>query len=50
MRSAGKFLPHIFITRFRRPVDLASRRTKTTARLGTHVRCAIITGNLNLSI
>jgi hypothetical protein len=50
MRSAGKFLPHIFITRFRRPVDLASRRTKTMARLGTHVRCTIITGNLNLSI
>jgi hypothetical protein len=49
MRSAGKFLPHIFIARFRRPVDLASRRTKTTARLGTHVRCTIIAGNLNLS-
>jgi hypothetical protein len=48
--SAGKFLPHIFITRFRRPVDLASRRTKTTVRLGIHVRCAIITSNLSLSI
>jgi hypothetical protein len=50
MRSAARFLPHILITRFRRPVDLASRRTKTTAQLGMHVRCTIITDNLNLSI
>jgi hypothetical protein len=50
MRSAGRLLPHIFITRFRRPVDLASRRTKTMARLGIHVRWAIITSNLSLSI
>jgi len=41
MHPAGRLLPHIFLARFHRSVDLASRRTKATARLGMHVRCTI---------
>jgi hypothetical protein len=33
-----------------RSADLASRRTKATARLGMHVRFAIVTDNPSLSI
>jgi hypothetical protein len=50
MHSAGRLPPRIFLARFHRSADLASRRTKATARLGMYVRFAIITGNLSMSI